>query len=387
MKILNVNMVLDLAQGGGTAERTYQMSRFLAKAGLSCTILTTDLGLTPERIKGLPGVTVVALPCLVKRFYLPRFSYHQIKNLVAEADIIHLMNHWTFLNALVYFIAARLHKPYVVCPAGALPIYGRSKLLKWFYNWTVGRNLIRRASGHIATTSDEIPHFQSYGVEAVQVSIIPNGINSDGDLSGDVRAFRHKYGLPETPLLLFMGRLNPIKGPDLLVRAFGRIKDDFPTYHLVIAGPDEGMLAGLKQLSVKHNVAERVHFVGYLDGVDKSQAYHAAELLVIPSRRDVMSLVALEAGRAGKPVLLTDRCGFNEIVTVGGGRVVPASVEGLQQGLTELLSHPAQLKEMGANLQKFILKNFMWDSVIQKYPNLYTQIIQPDWAPPVEMGR
>lgn len=387
MKILNVNMTLDSGEGGGTAERTYQMSRFLAKAGVNCTVLTTDLGLTPERIKGLAGVTVVALPCLVKRLYLPQFSYRQIKSLVAEADIIHLMNHWTFINALVYLLASRLHKPYVVCPAGALPIYGRSKLFKWLYNWAVGRKLIRRASGHIATTSDEIPHFQSYGVEADQVSVIPNGINDDDYLSGDVQAFRHKYGLPETPLLLFMGRLNPIKGPDLLVRAFGRIKDDFLTYHLIIAGPDEGMLADLKQLAVEYNITERVHFVGYLGGVDKSQAYHAAELLVIPSRRDAMSIVALEAGLAGKPALLTDRCGFNEVAGVGGGRVVSASVAGLQQGLAELLSHPAQLKGMGGNLQKFIVENFMWDSIVQKYLRLYAQIAQPDWAQPIETGR
>ena len=56
MKVLNVNMSLDPATGGGTAERTFQISKFLAKVGIECTVLTTDLGLTPERIKAMERV-------------------------------------------------------------------------------------------------------------------------------------------------------------------------------------------------------------------------------------------------------------------------------------------------------------------------------------------
>lgn len=382
MKVLNVNMTLDPVEGGGTAERTYQMSRSLAKAGANCTILTTNLGLTSQRVKNLEGVTVVALPCLVKRFYFPKFSYRQIEKLVTEADIIHLMGHWTFINALVYKVAHRLNKPYVVCPAGALPIYGRSKLIKRLYNWIVGHRLIRQASGHIAVTSAEIPHFQAYGVEADKVSVIPNGINREDYLANNAREFRQKYCLPEAPFLLFVGRLNPIKGPDLLLHAFGQVKDDFPAYHLVLAGPDEGMLNELKQIAVQNRIEERVHFVGYTGGLDKSQAYHAAELLVIPSRQEAMSIVVLEAGVTGKPVLLTDQCGFNQIAAVGGGQVVPASVEGLRQGLVELLGNPAQLKCKGANLQKFTFENFMWDSVVNKYLILYDKITRLDQVQP-----
>jgi hypothetical protein len=146
-------MSLDRVTGGGSVERTYQMSRSLAKAGEECTILTTDIGLTPERIKELEGVTVVALPCLSQRFYLPKFKYKEIVDLVRNADIIHLMTHWTFLNALVYFIAQRHKKPYVVCPAGVLLIYGRSKVIKVLYNWLIGKSLIRNATRHIAITA------------------------------------------------------------------------------------------------------------------------------------------------------------------------------------------------------------------------------------------
>lgn len=135
MKILNVIQLLDPHLGGGTVERTFQMSRHLARQGLECTVLTTDLGLTDERLIELDGVKVVSFPCLNRRFYLPRFSWQRIRELVREADVIHLMNHWTLLNALVYIELRRQSKPYVICPAGALPLVGRSRLLKRIYNF------------------------------------------------------------------------------------------------------------------------------------------------------------------------------------------------------------------------------------------------------------
>ena len=88
LKILNVNMSIDPIEGGGTAERTFQMSRQLAKAGVDCTILTLDLGLTAARREGLGSVELIALPCLNRRFYLPQVSIGRIKSIVAKADII-----------------------------------------------------------------------------------------------------------------------------------------------------------------------------------------------------------------------------------------------------------------------------------------------------------
>ena len=375
MKVLNVNMSLDPVTGGGTAERTFQISRSLVKAGIECTVLTTDLGVTAERIKALDGVNVIALPCLLKRFYISRFSYSEIRKIVEVADIVHLMGHWTFINALVYFIAHRLNKPYVVCPAGTLPIYGRSKFIKKLYNWVIGNKIIRNANGHIAIAVNEIDQFQAYGVKVDKISIIPNGITADDFRAIDTANFRKKYGLGNNSFIMFMGRLNSIKGPDLLLRAFCNVKDKLQDFHLVFAGPDGGMLSELKEMVVESNAGDRVHFLGYLGGANKSQAYHAADLLVIPSRQEAMSIVVLEAGITGTPVLLTDQCGFNDVASIGGGLVVPASVDGLQKGLVEILRDSDQLKSKGANLKEHVCKHFTWDSVINKYLKLYTQIL------------
>jgi glycosyltransferase involved in cell wall biosynthesis len=309
------------------------LSRFLAKAGTKCSVLTLDLGLTNERKKSLEGVEVIALPCLLKRFYIPRFSYKKIKNVVKRSDVVHLMGHWTFINTITYYIAKRLQKPYVVCSAGALPIYGRSRLLKKIYNWFIGKKIIRNANGFVAITSDEIAHFRSYGVKTEDVRVISNGIDPDEYLVDDTVDFRIKYGLENNRIILFVGRLNHIKGPDLLLRGFCKAKGELKDYHLLFAGPDGGMLEKLKEIVEECSVQDRVHFVGYLGGADKSQAYHASELLVIPSRQEAMSLVVLEAGITGTPVLLTNRCGFEQLSRINGGLVVEASGSGIENGL------------------------------------------------------
>ncbi len=375
MKVLNVNMSLDPVTGGGTAERIFQISRSLVKSGIECTILTTDLGLTPERIKAMGKVRVIALPCLFRRFYIPKLSYKQIKNIVEGIDVVHLMGHWTFINALVYFIAHRLNKPYTVCPAGALPIYGRSWIIKKIYNYVIGKRIIRKANGHIAIAVNEINQFQAYGVGAGKISIIPNGINAEDFQATDVAGFRKKYGLGNNSFIMFMGRLNSIKGPDLLLRAFCNVKDKLQDFHLVFVGPDGGMLSELQEMVIEFSAGDRVHFLGYLGGADKSQAYHAANLIVIPSRQEAMSIVVLEAGITGTPVLLTDQCGFDEVESICGGLVVPASVDGLQKGLIEILRDPAKLKSMGGNLKKYTCEHFAWDSIINRYLELYSQIL------------
>lgn len=375
MKILNVNMSLDPVTGGGTVERTFQISKFLAKSAVECTVLTTDLGLTTERIRAMEGVNVIALPCLFRRFYFPKFSYKQIKNIIESVDVVHLMGHWTFINALVYFVAWRLNKPYVVCPAGSLPIYGRSKIIKRIYNWIIGKRMILNAASHIAIAVNEIDQFQAYGVEADKISIIPNGIDIENFQANGTADFRKKYGLGNDRFLLFMGRLNSIKGPDLLLHAFCNARGRLQDFHLLFAGPDGGMLAELKKMAVEFGADDKIHFLGYLGGVDKSHAYHAADLLVIPSRQEAMSIVVLEAGISGTPVLLTDQCGFNDVASIGGGMVVSASVDGLQKGLIEILRDSAQLKPMGANLKKYTCEHFTWDSVIKKYLDLFRRIL------------
>lgn len=375
MKVLNVSYTLDHITGGGVAERSFQLSKFLSLHGENCRLLTLDTGSATTRKEFLGKAELVVLPCLIKRFYLPKISWSQLNKLVADADIIHLIGHWSFLNMIMY-LTIRLHKkPYAVCPAGALPIFGRSKFIKLIYNFVIGKSIIKNASVHIAITEDEVKQFASYGVTK-KIYVIPNGIDAKDFQSAQVTEFKTKYNLQGKSFILFLGRLNLIKGPDLLLQAFCNIKNKFSLYDLVFVGPDGGLLTELKKKAHELGAADRIHFLGHLGGTDKSNVYHASDLLVVPSRQEAMSIVALEAGICGTPVMLTDQCGFEELAITGAGWVVPATTQGIQAGLDSILSDANQRLVAALKIKEFVAQNFTWELIVKKYILVFTEAIK-----------
>lgn len=376
LRVLNVNDTLDLKTGGGTAERTFQMSRHLARHGVLCDVLTIDSAqLNEQRVEATKPAKVIALPCLWRRYHVPQGGWKTIQQLVNDVDVIHLMGHWSVLNALVYLAARRINKPYVVCPAGALPLFGRSKWLKRIFNFLVGNAIVRNASGWIAVTKSEFPQFEEYGIPPSRVTVIPNGVSEEDFPLLDTTEFKRRHGLPDVPMMLFMGRLNPIKGPDILLDAFILTREVFSNVHLVFAGPDEGMRLALEQTAKQKGVSEFVHFLGYVGGSDKVAAYRLASLLVVPSRQEAMSIVAIEAGICGIPVLLTDQCGFSEVRSIDSRLEVPATVAGIAVGLTKLFTDPSQLAEISPVWSAFVKQQYSWPTLVLEYFKLYKNIL------------
>ncbi len=373
MRVLNVNSSLDFRTGGGTAERTFQMSRTLARQGVECAVLTVDTGLGATRVLALHPAKVVAIPLFWMRFYVPKIRWRTVKSMVRDADVVHLMGHWGVLNALAYWAARSLGRHYVVCPAGALPIFGRSSLLKHCYNALVGNAIIRNASAWIAITQAELPHFEAYGIAPSRVTIIPNGVCSE-DFHGTGRV-SEQDSLGDQPFILFMGRLNLIKGPDLLLDAFISVARQIPGYQLVFAGPDGGMMEELKANVARHSLGSRVHFHGHVEGEQKSSLYKRATLLVVPSRQEAMSIVALEAGICGTPVLLTDQCGFGEVRSIDARLEVPASTEAIARSLMDLLATPELLQRIAPLWERFVVENYDWKVIAPRYLTLYRDVL------------
>jgi glycosyltransferase involved in cell wall biosynthesis len=377
MRILHVCDFIDPETGGGTAERTFQMSRALVRAGVECSVLTTDMGLSDERRRALGDVDLHEASYVCRRYVVPLVSPRRVRELVAQADVVHAMGHWSVLNAMACSAARRLGKPYVVCPAGSLEIFGRSGALKRLFNAVVGRRMVLGAARCFAVTELETEQFLKYGVGKDRIVIVPNGIDTETTAiatESEVAAFRARHRLGQAPFILFLGRLALIKGPDLLLEAFLRIAERFPNYQLVFAGSDEGMKSGMEQRLVGAACSDRVHFIGYVGGAEKSSAYVAADLLAVPSRREAMSLVALEAGFAGSPVLLTDRCGFDEVATIGAGAVCAPTADGIAQCLAGLLEHPERFPEMGARLQRHVNAHYTWHSITERCIGIYKSL-------------
>lgn len=379
MKILLVNHLLDPISGGGTAERTFQLARFLARDGVDCTVLTLDIGISPERRVSLGQARLITVPCVNDRFFIPQLSLAKVTELVANADVIHLSGHWTLLNALIFRVCRQLGKPYLFCPAGALQPFGRSLWLKRLYDFLVGRKLARSAAACIAITEAERADFLACGVPDERVVVIPNGIDPDAyhldDPLSAIAAFRQSVGVGNARFILFLGRLNLIKGPDLLLDAFGQLEESFTDVHLVMAGPDGGMLCELKKAVTARGLTGRVHFPGYVGGLQKVVALHAATLLAIPSRREAMSIVVLEGGVCASPVLFTDACGLDDVAREGAGTMVSVSAVALAEGLSIMLRNPERSRASAIHLHAIIRRHFLWGVQARRYLSLSQLVV------------
>lgn len=374
---MNVNHLLDPQTGGGTAERTFQLSRFLSRAGIACTLLTLDIGMTQERRRALGNVRLIALRCLNRRYFVPLISPFAIDRLVAEMDVVHLSGHWTVLNALVYMSCRKLRKPFVFCPAGALGPFGRSIRPKRLYDALVGRAIAQSASACVAITEQERADFDAYGVQPERVTVIPNGIDpEDYAMIGqeDMDGVLKKFALPAAPYILFLGRLSPIKGPDLLLDAFAQVAERLPGIHLVFAGPDDGLLQSLKDTAVAHSLADRVHFTGYVAGREKVALLRGAQLLAIPSRREAMSIVVLEAGMCGVPALFTDACGLEALALEGAGTMVSPSAADLAKGLLDVMGQGGITRQTAERLSAIVNERYLWSIQSGRYLGLFSRL-------------
>lgn len=374
MHVLNVVSVIAAKEGGGNGERATQLSRALSEAGVRTTVLSLAVGDAAARQPHLGMANLVTVPAFNRRYQVPQPSRSAIRELVQSADIVQSIGYWSLLGVAVCSEARAARIPYVISPAGALPIFGRSRTIKRLFRAAIGRRLVSQASGWVAITPNEVGDFVEYGVEERLVRVFPNGVSEVDFAPGGVR-FRDAMGLPDAPFLLFVGRLNPIKGPDLLLEAFAALAAKYADLHLVFAGPDEGMGAQLAQYAATAGLGARVHLVGFVSGQIKANAYREAALLVVPSRSEAMSIVAVEAGICGTPALMTDQCGLSELAEVDRSLVVPASIEGLEQGLRFALADRTRLAGWGQQWQTIVRARFQWKDIARGISDYFADII------------
>jgi glycosyltransferase involved in cell wall biosynthesis len=362
MNVLFTTVSLDLERGAGTAERTRLLATHLAARGCTCSIIAMN-GQTWAREFEQAGIDVWTTGSVGRRFPIPTANLRRLWSMIRTADAVHVMGYWNILSVLASSGARLAGKPYLLCPAGEFASLDALRPVRRWFHRLLGRPMIAHASSLIAITDLERAETEvRLGGATPAIVVIPNGINAP---PATPEQSSPPPALPARAYILFMGRLAPIKGPDLLLQAYARVASRFPDVDLVFAGPDGGMGQQLRNDAAGLDVAARVHFLGFVDEWQRLLAYRGAALLAVPSRSEAMSLVALEAAACGTMVLLTDRCGFDAIADAGG-MVVRAEVDAITYGLQTLLSRPEQLVLNGARLRDFVLDRYAWSATVDR---------------------
>lgn len=180
---------------------------------------------------------------------------------------------------------------------------------------------------------------------------------------------------PPAPRLLCLGRLVEEKGFDTAIRAFAALQAVVPEARLVIAG--DGPQRAALETSAQHlGIAARVDFRGWVHPDATAALIDAATIVVMPSRREPLGLVALEAALRGRPVVAARVGGLPEVVDDGvTGLLVPAGdVSALTAALARLLREPAVAAGMGRVARAYTLRRYSWQQHVDAYHALYLQL-------------
>jgi glycosyltransferase involved in cell wall biosynthesis len=227
--------------------------------------------------------------------------------------------------------------PYIVSPNGTAAVIERRFVAKRIFDFVTGREMLDWSATILAASNAERKQLLDLGLPNPKIHVIPNPIDeTEYEQAADPARFRRTVGLPTESIVLFLGKLTPRKGVDVLLHAFRRVS---PAAHLVIAGNDMGAGADVRRIIAKFDLHRRVTQVGLLKGAHRLDALAAATVVAYPSRDEVFGLVAVEALLCGSPVIVGDDSGCGEVIAeVGGGVSVPyGNVAALARALTIVL--------------------------------------------------
>jgi glycosyltransferase involved in cell wall biosynthesis len=295
-------------------------------------------------------------------------------------DLIHIHELWHHAHFVAYRAAVRNKIPYVITIHGALENWALNykAIKKRFYMWAIQAHILKKARGLHVFTDEEarnLKRFKNYN----HVVVIPNGVNL-AEFSGLPSKQHFEIVHPELKgkkVLLFLGRIHPIKGLDILAKAFGGLVRERGTdeVSLLIAGPDEGGYRSIVESVLKsEGCLGSTIFAGVLDGKDKLAALARADVLVQPSYSEGFSTSILEGLACGIPVLVTSKCNFPEIQEMGAGKVIEPDADKLLTALKNMLSDSHMLKKMGENGKRLVSEKYDWDMIAVKMIDFYEEI-------------
>jgi D-inositol-3-phosphate glycosyltransferase len=253
------------------------------------------------------------------------------------------------------------------------------------------QRVVRRADRILAPTTTEARHLvELYGANPGQIRVVAPGV--DGRIFAPMpkEAARARLGLADRKLLLFVGRLQPHKGPDVAIRAFAeavRREPDItqPLVLWLVGGPSgqgaSGEAARLEALAFSLDVEDRISILGPQPHARLATYYSAAEALLVPSRSESFGLTALEAQACGTPVIAAASTGLRHVVKDGEtGFLVEGWDPRLYAERITLLLHDPQLARRMTEAGARHAGRFSWDSTVHGVRGVYGELVNGEAA-------
>ncbi len=370
-KILRIITSANL-HGGGPIEGARRFAEVWARDGHQQDLLTLDAP-GSNFLPNYPGEIYSVGPA-IGRSPLSRYRYAPgmvpwLRMRARDYDAVIISGVWRYAarGAMRALVGGPV--PYFVFTHGMLdPWFKKAK--PWTHwgkqlSWLVSEGpLLRNAKNVLFTTQEEMQlannSFWPYHVDGLVVGYGTSDVQ--GNPLEQMAAFRAALPLlADRRFLLFLSRIHPKKGCDLLIEAFADTAALDPTLDLVVAGPDQvGLVSGLQARAKALGIGSRVHFPGMLTGDIKTGAFRAAEAFILPSHQENFGIVVTEAMACGTPVLISDKVNiWHEVLADGAGFVEPDTVQGTRALIARFSKlERSEQQAMGLSARATFLRRF-----------------------------
>ncbi|MBF2018296.1 MAG: glycosyltransferase [Rivularia sp. T60_A2020_040] len=392
MKILQIVPSISLIYGG-PSQMVLGLAPALASQGVKVTVLTTDSnGDTGQKPLDVPlnspiqqdGYEIIYFKCSPFRRY--KFSVDLLKwlnNHAHEYDLAHIHALFSPLSSTAAAVCRAKKLPYILRPLGTLDPADlrKKKQLKQIYAAILERANIAKAAAIHFTSEQEAKVSHRFGAITKDL-VIPLGVKEREKKCRDAKKFvSDQFNIPDNvPIVLFMSRIDPKKGLDLLIPALEKLLNEQLDFHFVLAGTnpqDPSYEQKIKSQIQASSLNKDTTITGFVTGELKYALLEAADLFVLPSYYENFGIAVAEAMVAGIPVVISDQVHIcQEVSSSESGWVGQTNVESMVDLLREALKDPEERQRRGLQAKKYALLNYSWDAIAQRIVGAYQDIIK-----------
>ena len=232
--------------------------------------------------------------------------------------------------------------------------------------------IISSLSDAIVVQYDQIHDLNLLGVDDSKIYLIPNGVDTEYFKKSDDeirKRLRKKMGFENSVIGLYVGRLDPVKGLDILMKALRSVIKKCPQFKLIIVG--SGSYQGyLEDLAKTLQIDEHIVFVGSVQ--DVKRFYEIADIFILPSRSEGISNALLEAMSMELAVIATAVGGTPEVIkNLDNGCLVTSSSHDIARKLELLVANRDLRNRLGKAARKTVIKNYSLQKIVESYVRLH----------------
>jgi len=322
--------------------------------------------------QGIKNVVCFKPTDLIRAFF---DSEHPLSKLIRWAEVFHLNGHWFWENYFFARLCYRYGVPYVLHPRGMLWVSYRRPVLKRVFNVVLGNWIVSHASKVVLLSEFEKSQLYRYPVVNKKLIVIPNGIELP-EFSTDCIAARKKY-------FLYLGRLEPRKNLEFLIRSFKKVIENNSGLSLRLIGPVERHYdQALKKLIFQLGLSDVVTIEDPVYGNEKAILLSNALAVVYPAKGEPFGRTVFEAFAAGTLCLIPQNSGGAEYVNIFAPEMLyPDQSEDIlaDKMLTISMMEQEERSLLVTKAQEWVKRNLDWQSVTERVLEVYRVVLkQPE---------